>query len=461
MNYNAAISIHDRPKFFAGSKLASKRDDRNVSKLWQKARADNRQREVTTEQLHKVVREVGKQKRRIVGGFLPAADPLQSVIPFAFYNATPGAVAVNDSGEGYASGNVLTLSGGTLESGGTATTIFVDTVGGAGAILVSHILVSGQYTVQPTFPNAVTGGSGMGAKLTITSAADTFKSFAMRSGLISLRSRFFGIEDPGNSYQSPSLYVIGALNADFQVGNYTRIFSISGDNDYSLNPPDDVSAYNPIVIGKIGDPDTLIVGFKASGEFVTYNSIILDAKQDGDSYQCAVWLEVIDDPTKPGGIATGGVFQYVNLKAKMYDLSASNPFPRTNAGNTNVNIIPLAIIHVSSSRKVPYDIAQFQTGNITSAFDSYFNNGGIPSDASSGLAAGAISCYRGDWDGDSLNSQYFFPGDWVTQGTVSTATVGGINLKVKYVCIKYGQCKASNNTDPVNNSGGNWLCTTQ
>lgn len=384
----------------------------------------------------------------------PDLVQLQSALPFAFYNTAPGVVAVNDSGTDYLDGNILTLDGGTLAPGSEATTIFVDTVGQGGSLLVMHILKAGLYTDPPTFPNDVTGGAGTGAKLTILSAAaDTFKSFAMRSGLISLRSRFFGIEDPGNSYQSPTLYMVGALNVNFLIGNYTRIFSVVGDKNYSLNPPLDTGS-NPIIIAKIGDPDTLIVGFKDSGEFVYYNNIILDAKEDEDDYQCAIWLEVIDKADKPGGIAVGGTFQYVNLKARMYDLSSSIAFPITNSANTNPNIIPLAIIHINSARTPEYNISQFQVGNLISRFDTYFNKG-EDSDAASGLSAGVIDCYRGDWDADNLDGQYFFPGDWVTQGTLSTADTGGFDIKLSFKCIKYGA------TDPTGTGSDHWLSLTQ
>ena len=68
MIYGSAIPLHLRPKFSEGSKLASPRDDRSNSQLWKKQRTDSNQTFAATNQLQKLSREVGKMRRRIVGG---------------------------------------------------------------------------------------------------------------------------------------------------------------------------------------------------------------------------------------------------------------------------------------------------------------------------------------------------------------------------------------------------------
>ena len=73
-------------------------------------------------------------------------------------------LAVAGGGTGYTAGDVLTLVGGT----GTAQQIIVSTVSG-GVITAVTGSVQGAYTVVPTNPISVTGGTGSGATINITS----------------------------------------------------------------------------------------------------------------------------------------------------------------------------------------------------------------------------------------------------------------------------------------------------
>ncbi len=67
-------------------------------------------------------------------------------------------------GTGYTAGNVLTVVGGTFSS---ASTITVNTVSG-GVITGATLTNGGTYTVIPTNPVSVTGGSGTGATFNVT-----------------------------------------------------------------------------------------------------------------------------------------------------------------------------------------------------------------------------------------------------------------------------------------------------
>lgn len=77
-----------------------------------------------------------------------------------FYPMQTNGFALHAGGSGYAAGNVLTLSGGSFTS---AAQITVDTVS-SGVITAWHISSYGSnYTVVPSNPISVTGGSGSGA----------------------------------------------------------------------------------------------------------------------------------------------------------------------------------------------------------------------------------------------------------------------------------------------------------
>lgn len=67
--------------------------------------------------------------------------------------------SVVGSGGGYTAGDVLTVVGGT----GTAAELTVLTVTGPGEVATVSVLAGGTYTVNPPFPDSVTGGTGSGA----------------------------------------------------------------------------------------------------------------------------------------------------------------------------------------------------------------------------------------------------------------------------------------------------------
>ena len=80
---------------------------------------------------------------------------------------TVDAAAVAAGGTGYAVSDVLTVLGGT----GTAATLTVTSVGGSGTITGVSVTTAGDYTIAPGSPNAVTGGTGFGASMTLTISA--------------------------------------------------------------------------------------------------------------------------------------------------------------------------------------------------------------------------------------------------------------------------------------------------
>jgi hypothetical protein len=68
MNFNQSIPLLQRPKYAEGSKLISDRDDRNNAFLWKKGDLNTGQISSLAQAVQKLSREVGKQRRRIVGG---------------------------------------------------------------------------------------------------------------------------------------------------------------------------------------------------------------------------------------------------------------------------------------------------------------------------------------------------------------------------------------------------------
>lgn len=85
------------------------------------------------------------------------------------------AVAVAAGGTGYTVGDVLTVSGGTLETGGTRTTVTVATVS-SGVVTGVTLTNPGEWATVPANAVATTGGTGTGCTLNLT----TIKTLAAR-----------------------------------------------------------------------------------------------------------------------------------------------------------------------------------------------------------------------------------------------------------------------------------------
>lgn len=86
-----------------------------------------------------------------------------------FRNNIPS-FTINTSGTGYSVGNVLNIVGGTSSA---TFQIMVTSVNGTGGILTAIVSNMGNYTVEPTYPAAGTGGSGSGATFTLSSLLPT------------------------------------------------------------------------------------------------------------------------------------------------------------------------------------------------------------------------------------------------------------------------------------------------
>lgn len=81
----------------------------------------------------------------------------------------PTTLALGAPGTGYTVGDVLTLAGGT----GTKAKVRVLTIGGGGAVATFEAYDVGGYTVAPSSPATVTGGTGTSATFTFATKAQT------------------------------------------------------------------------------------------------------------------------------------------------------------------------------------------------------------------------------------------------------------------------------------------------
>lgn len=91
------------------------------------------------------------------------AGGVQAVVSFP--RMYPSGVTVQSGGTGYTVGDVLTVSGGTPVT--TAATLTVSTVSG-GVITAVTVTAANSYTVLPSNPVSVTGGTGSGATFNLT-----------------------------------------------------------------------------------------------------------------------------------------------------------------------------------------------------------------------------------------------------------------------------------------------------
>lgn len=104
---------------------------------------------------------------------------------------------VSSGGSGYVVGDVLTVTGGTVVNGLTAT-LEVTSVN-AGVIDGIRVLNAGAYSVAPSLTNSPTGGSGSSASITLT--VDTVLWNISRDITFGTAGSFGSVGNPGTGYQ--------------------------------------------------------------------------------------------------------------------------------------------------------------------------------------------------------------------------------------------------------------------
>ena len=114
-------------------------------------------------------------------------------------------------GTGYTIGDVLTLSGGTLFSGKNPTTFKVATLGASNAVATVTLGEVGFYTVLPTNPVSVTGGTGSGCTLTVTWAAP----FTLYADALSTVTTLSGSQKPDFPESFHDILIYGAMADEY------------------------------------------------------------------------------------------------------------------------------------------------------------------------------------------------------------------------------------------------------
>lgn len=393
----------------------------------------------------------------------------QTILPFTIYNvASNNGVAIDVNGTGYAAGDSYSVAGGTVAPGGQPTIVTIGLTGNNGAIYDCSA-VAGSYTVPPTYPANLTAisGIGTGATVTITSAADSWRTFQMRDGLIRWRPAF-----PQFHSSTGLLPVNGPL--DFRgfssfsgsqpSGCYEWTLGCIGDGESGTlvpNPQPTPALGAGIVLQDL--TDVQIGGYDAGGYFVNFTQILMSNSVIGDpgTYppNISIWAEVIDDPVK--GF-------YANLWARMWGGGSGfgtqgPPFP------VGQNIIPIGMARTglsdASGSWVPLNnpsYNQIQVGNVANRVTT---SGG-----------GLARCERGFWkntDGSAnLGGQLFYNGDVVidnstntsgTQLTLTEFTSGSDTILVAYWGIwQYNNPAATGfdivpDADPPSSGAGPWV----
>jgi hypothetical protein len=108
-------------------------------------------------------------------------DPRENLVLTADHQV----IVIDNAGAGYTEGDILTIVGGT----GTATTLRVleNGVSGGGITRVA-IETEGEYTVEPTYPASVTGGTGNSATFTILPSYSFRYHYDTQQGVTYLRN---------------------------------------------------------------------------------------------------------------------------------------------------------------------------------------------------------------------------------------------------------------------------------
>lgn len=226
----------------------------------------------------------------------------------------------------------------------------------------------------------------------------TWKTVQFRDFVFGGRSKYVAISAYNNIPPSESLGTSGN-------GELKMIII----NDFAGNSGDFFAQPSALATsGTLGNTaDTVIFDPTINdGADGTFGQIILnDTVSTAGNLYAAFWLEIIDD----------GSFYYARLMARMFDETgaggrSTSPFPALAE-----TIIPVAIIQANPA--ITPAITQIQSGNLVNRCDP-----------------GSLHV-RGDWTGDALSGQRFFPGDLVTNGNGTL----GASVKKTYLRKTFGQ----------------------
>ncbi|CAB4128396.1 hypothetical protein UFOVP102_35 [uncultured Caudovirales phage] len=165
-----------------------------------------------------------------------------------------GATTLSSGGTGYTVGDVLTVSGGTFTS---AATITVNTVS-AGVIATFTVTTGGQYSVFPSNPASVTGGTGSSATFTL-------------NGVV---SSTYTITNAGSGYvEQPTVtFSSGSATAYATVGGtaFVKGIGATGIATIDFQTPQSITAGVPAmrIRDNVSDSYPMVNNTSASGNIV-------------------------------------------------------------------------------------------------------------------------------------------------------------------------------------------------
>jgi len=144
-----------------------------------------------------------------------------SVTGMTFYGSTPQ--TINSAGSGYTVGNLLTIVGGT----GTPCTLTVTAIDGSGGVTAATHTNFNNYTVLPSVPYSVTGGSGTGATFTSGWQVNGQSISNAGSGYVAQPTVTFS--GGGAVTQATAFATVGGIPKVQALGNSLSVYTPSGE----------------------------------------------------------------------------------------------------------------------------------------------------------------------------------------------------------------------------------------
>lgn len=234
-------------------------------------------------------------------------------------------------------------------------------------------------------------------------SGQNWQTFQMRDGILSARSLWGGFDPSGFIYEGTNRAAPG----------YQTMTAVINDNAIFYEPTTSLDALSNFV--KLSNTvDTVI--YDPFVNPLGNGQIILDPKLDSDGAVFAsFWLKIMD--------SSSSINFYATLNGRMWDSTSTagrptQPFP-------DGNIIPLATLGTGPSFSAP-NIQQIQIGNVVEAYSL----------SEGGNATGTNLRFRGDYTNDILQNQYVYPGDLVTNGSI---TVSGKTIPLSYIAVSFFQ----------------------
>jgi hypothetical protein len=232
---------------------------------------------------------------------------------------TVNSVTIANGGTGYTVGNVLTVSGGTIAPSQLATQVTVSTVS-SGVITAVTISQFGTYSVLPTNPASVTGGTGTGATFNfayaISGASTNFTITNAGSGYIEQPTVTFS----GGGGSGAAAYATVGSGTTFRTIGNTISFNTPAGESFRIQDAG-TSTSNYILAGTGATPFITAQG--------TNTALALSSNGTGN-----VWLRTNGAGTNQMAIAhTASAVNYVQVTG-----SATTGFPVMSSQGSDTNV---------------------------------------------------------------------------------------------------------------------------